>query len=95
MENVFLKLCVKDQNVHNDEEIVNDVSTANSLSKYTDEIVIKQAEPVVETKTFKKRFYSKPKQELSRLLKVPQGHNLKGLLYKNSLLMRRDIGYVK
>jgi hypothetical protein len=37
---------------------------------------------------------SKPRDEIKKVLKFPKWNNLKGLLFKNSLLMRRDIGCV-
>jgi hypothetical protein len=41
---------------------------------------------------FQHRAFSRPKDELKKIMKLPKWHNLKGLLFKNSLLLRRDIG---
>ena len=87
LENVFLKLCVRDQTINN-EENGKVIFKASDNEKAHFEKVKKKKQSFIQT------IVSNSKEEIKNALKLPKWHNLKGLIFKNSLLMRRDIGYV-
>ena len=95
LENVFLKLCVKDQTHSTDDSYEVVVSKANeriiaNSNRVNDERIEKMRK---RKNSCLHNAVSKPRDEIRKALKFPKWNNLKGLLFKNSLLMRRDIGY--
>jgi hypothetical protein len=96
LENVFLKLCVKDQTHTSEESYEAVVSKANeriiaNSNRVNDERIEKMKK---RRNSCMHTVVSKPRDEIKKALKFPKWNNLKGLLFKNSLLMRRDIGCV-
>ena len=104
MENVFLKLCIRDQTVNSEDEnnnyVANNeiiervyVNNGNNISKDNEESVqiLNRKKPSRMAKLVNK-LVTKPKEEFKKALKLPKWGNLKGLIFKNSLLLRRDIG---
>lgn len=49
---------------------------------------------ITKPKTLRKTLTYKIKHQVKELMKLPKKSNIKGLLYKNSILLRRDIGFL-
>ena len=89
-------MCVKDQTINSEEngDIVVKASERimANCNRVNDERIEKMKK---RKKSCMKTAISKPRDEIRKALKLPKWNNLKGLLFKNSLLMRRDIGYFR
>ncbi len=90
MENVFLKLCLKDQTI----PIPNTSNAAISSNEIQKNSIIfdQEQNKMKKKRSCLKSIISAPKEELKKAMRLPKWSNLKGLFFKNSLLMRRNIG---
>lgn len=92
LENVFLKLCLKDQ-------IIPIAGTSNaaicSNEVQKNSINFDQEQNKMKAKrSCLKSIITTPKEEFKKAMRLPKWNNLKGLFFKNSLLMRRNIGFL-
>ncbi|RNA38959.1 ABC transporter G family member 20-like, partial [Brachionus plicatilis] len=96
LENVFLKLCIKD------ESIPGYVKKSNGLRNPLCEPVINEVNDdnlndelsKIDVKKGKKSFVSRIKKSISKTFRVPKFNNFVGALFKDSILIRRNWGFL-
>nr|QUF59474.1 ATP-binding cassette transporter Abch-like1 [Brachionus angularis] len=96
LENVFLKLCIKDQDLS--------ISTSKNINGFENpvyenaninSIVSASGSPQVIVRECKKNtFFTKFKKDVSKSFRVPKFKNFLGVLYKDSILIRRNLGFL-
>jgi hypothetical protein len=80
LENVFLALCVRDSG--------NSVSIENVFGNS----VAGSQKSLFET--HRRTLVANIKMKTQNMFQLPKWHNLKGLMYKNALVLRRDLGFL-